>query len=155
MLAGALAILRLIGPSAVIEDARRRSKALRVGMSEAEVEATLARPPAHKGQLYGYWMEDRGWYATREPRFGPSTEPGAKLYDYRQWNLGHRGSSGFEDFCVCALLDKGCVVCFWSIEDRENMAERWLKRAGGRLSLDTTILSHRRYGPSQASKPSQ
>jgi hypothetical protein len=124
-------------------------------MTEAEFEAALGAPPAHKGKLYGYWMEDRQWYATRDPRLGPSREPGSKLYDWRQWNFGHRNAASFEDFYVGALLDGGRVVCFWSGEDRENAAERWLKAIAGRLSLDAAMLSHRRSGPRQASKPSE
>jgi hypothetical protein len=38
---GSAALIRMAGPAAAIMDARRRSAELRVGMSEAEVEAVL------------------------------------------------------------------------------------------------------------------
>ena len=45
---GGVALIRLSGPSSIIEDARRRCAALRLDMSEVEFDTVLGARAAHR-----------------------------------------------------------------------------------------------------------
>lgn len=140
------------GPSAQITDARAKSLALRLDMTEEEFDAALGRTSRWKDKWIGEWMEDSQWYATRRVTKDEHLESGERIYDFRQWDFVSQNSSCFESYCVSALFANGKAISLWTTEDRENSSERWLKQLFGRLRLDYSFLSHRSTGPS-ASKP--
>jgi hypothetical protein len=141
--------------SPVITAAKEKYARLQLGMSEAEVAATLGGPPERNVPCYGEWVEDRKLYRLTDSRNVPNPEPGKRLYDLHAWTFADRDSWGqpYHTLAVQGVIYRGRLVWLLYTERQDNAAKKWLRRLAAQLSLRLTFLDAKVKNENQAVPP--